>query len=69
LWLSPGKFVLPSSSWVLIVSTGLALWQLERIRVERDPALCEHLNRDVGNIVALDIYFPRHICVLHVLEH
>ncbi len=41
----------------------------EWIRVERDPTLCEHLNRDVGNIVALDIYFPRHICVLHVLEH
>jgi hypothetical protein len=25
-------------------------WQLGRIRVERDPALCGLLNRDVGNL-------------------
>jgi hypothetical protein len=47
---SIGKFVLPYSSWGLRVSTGLPWWQLGRIRIERDLALCELLNGDVGNL-------------------
>jgi hypothetical protein len=53
LWLSPEKFVLPSSLWGLIVKTGWPWWQLGRIRVERDPTLCELHNRDVGNLYGL----------------
>jgi hypothetical protein len=34
----------------MIVKTGWPWWQLRRIRVERDPALCELLNRDIGDI-------------------
>jgi hypothetical protein len=30
----------------MIVKTGWPWWQLRRIRVERDPALCELLNRE-----------------------
>jgi hypothetical protein len=50
------------------MKTGWPWWQLGRIRVERDPTLCELLNGDVGNLVSLATYFPLHICVLHVLE-
>jgi hypothetical protein len=50
LWLSTEEFVLPSSSWRLIVKTNCPWWQLGRIRVERDPTLCELLNEDLGNL-------------------
>jgi hypothetical protein len=49
------------------------------IRVKRDPTLCKHLNRDIGNICGWlnfgnkycvsCIYFALHIYVLRVLEH
>jgi hypothetical protein len=46
-----GKFVLPSPLCDLIVETKLDLGdRSERIRVERDPGLCELLNGDVGNL-------------------
>jgi hypothetical protein len=46
------KFVLPSLSWGF--DSGKIKLNLgdhsARIEVERDPAFCGHLNRDVGNL-------------------
>jgi hypothetical protein len=63
LWLSTGKFVLPSSVWRLIVKNRVDLGgHSERFRVERNPALCGHLNGDVGIFVVLN--FRNKSCVL-----
>jgi hypothetical protein len=45
------KFVLPSFCGYLIMETELDFGDhSEKIRVERDPALCELLNGDTGNL-------------------
>jgi hypothetical protein len=63
LWLSPGKFILPSSVWGLIAKNRIDLGgRSERFRVERNPVLCRHLNRDVGIFVVLN--FRNQSCVL-----
>jgi hypothetical protein len=63
LWLSPGKFVLPSSMWGLIVENRINLGgHLERFRVERNLVLCRLLNEDIGIFVVLN--FGNKFCVL-----
>jgi hypothetical protein len=55
LWLSFGKFVLPSSVWGLIVENWMDLGGCsERFRVERNH-LCGHLNGDIDIFVVLNI--------------
>jgi hypothetical protein len=62
LWLSSGKFVLPSSMWGLIVKIQIDLGcHSERFRVERNRALCGHLNGDIGIFVVLN--FRNKSCV------
>jgi hypothetical protein len=64
LWLSSGKFVLPSSMWKLIVKNWIDLGDhSERFRVERNPVLCGHLNGDVGIFVVLN--FENKSCILY----
>jgi hypothetical protein len=63
LWLSSGKFVLPSSVWGLIVKNWVNLGgHSEIFRVEKNPVLCRHLNEDVGIFVVLN--FRNKSCVL-----
>jgi hypothetical protein len=63
LWLSSGKFVLPSSVWVLIVKNRIDLGgHSKRFRVERNLILCGHLNGDVGIFVVLN--FGNKFCVV-----
>jgi hypothetical protein len=63
LWLSLEKFVLPSSIWGLIVKNRIDLGgRSERFRIERNPILCGHLNRDVCIFVVLK--FENKSCVL-----
>jgi hypothetical protein len=63
LWLSPRKFVLPSSMWGLIVKNRIDLGgRSDRFRVERNPIHCGHLNRDKGIFVVLN--FRNKSCVL-----
>jgi hypothetical protein len=51
LWLTLKSLYCPLLHGDLIVETELDLGDhLGRIRVDRDPALCELLNRDVGNL-------------------
>jgi hypothetical protein len=51
LWLIPESLYFPLLYGDLIVETELDLGDhLEWIRVERDPALCELLNGDIGII-------------------
>jgi hypothetical protein len=62
LWLSSEKFVLPSFVWGLIVKNQNDLGGYsERFRVERNPVLCGHLNRDVCIFVVLN--FGNKSCV------
>jgi hypothetical protein len=51
LWLTLESLYRPLLHGDLIVETELDLGDhSERFRVERDPSLCELLNRDVGNL-------------------
>jgi hypothetical protein len=63
LWLSSGKFVLPSSMWGLLVENRIDLGgRSERFRVERNRILYGHLNGDVVIFVVLN--FGNKSCVL-----
>jgi hypothetical protein len=67
------KFVLPSPSWGF--ETELVLgYRSERIRVERDPTLCELLNGYIGNLCGWlnfgnksCVFVPTHFDLLIVL--
>jgi hypothetical protein len=67
LWLSSGKFVLPSSVWGLIVKNRIDLAShSERFRVERNPILCGHLNGDIGIFVVLDFGNKSYVLCAHI---
>jgi hypothetical protein len=62
LWLSSGKFVLPSSMRGLIVKNHIDLGgHSETFSFERNPVLSGHLNGDIGIIVVLN--FRNKSCV------
>jgi hypothetical protein len=66
LWLSPEKFLLPSTVWGLIVGNRIDLGgHSERFRVERNLVLCGHLNGDV--VIFVMINFGNKSCVLRSL--
>jgi hypothetical protein len=50
---SLGKFVLPF--FVIVNSSRVSWWLLDRERVERNPILCESLNEDVRFFVNLNL--------------
>jgi hypothetical protein len=57
------EFILPFSLWGLIVKNRIDFsGHLERFRVERNPVLCGHLNKDIGIFVVLN--FTNKSCVL-----
>jgi hypothetical protein len=63
LWLSSGKFALPSSVWGLLMVNWIDLGgRSERFRIERNPVLCGHLNGDVGIFVVQN--FRNKSCIL-----
>jgi hypothetical protein len=57
------EFILPFSLWGLIVKNRIDFGgHSERFRVERNPVLCGHLNRDIDIFVVLN--FRNKSCVL-----
>jgi hypothetical protein len=66
LWLISESLYCPLLSGDLIVETKLDLGdRSEWIRVERDPALCELHNEDVGILCGWP-YFGKKSCVSHI---